>query len=355
MKKIGKVFSILKTFYSNPLANLDMLEEGLRSNVRPVDLNLVERLLISYRKAKEAQENSSPDYAVSEQWKILLNCHMGRYLSALRDSHPAKLAAMLQNFFRNVCVKPLLEYQYVLNTSWLGKMEYVNIILNDLKRWDILVGEDIGNLRMPLIGNPYGYIVGLTLLTSGSVRHHYVAVKARDLLKGVKDPVVAEIGGGYGGFAYYLLLNDYKYINFDIPEILLLSQYYLMSTFPDKKFLLFGEKDFNYDVVLMPHFELPKFRSNSVDLFVNIRSMSEMNYDTVKEYLSQIDRTCTGYFYHENSEVAKRTDGNKELPTSKFPIPNSFKRIYRFKSPWRAGNGRIWEYLYEKIRRSNER
>lgn len=106
----------------------------------------------------------------------------------------------------------------------------------------------------------------------------------------------------------------------------------------------------SYDIILMPNFQLPMLASDSVDLFINTRSLSEVDYYTVKEYISQIVRTCKLYFFHDNSdrEVSKG-GGHVEVPSSKFPIPDTFKRIYKSRSIWLSGQGRYREHLYQRL------
>ena len=200
------------------------------------------------------------------------------------------------------------------------------------------------------------------LIMPESFRHDYYAFHIHSLIKNLQTPVVAEIGGGFGGVAYYLLQRgkSLKYLDFDIPEVILVTSYYLLNTFPGKKFLLFGEIESeilspavlaSYDVVIMPNFCLPLLESLSVDLFVNTRSLSEMDYETIQEYISQIERACKCYFFHDNSDtkVFKKGHISPEVPAFQFPIPNSFKRIYKAISPWVAGNGRYREHLYLRI------
>ena len=172
--------------------------------------------------------------------------------------------------------------------------------------------------------------------------------------------MVAEIGGGFGGCAYFLLSgrDPCRYVNFDLPEILMIEQYYLMSAFPEKKFLLYGEHqiDFrralqSYDVILAPNFELPNLPDDSVDFFINTGSLSEMDYATVKEYIDQIARTCRLYFFHDNSDRAvPKSGGHTEVPSSQFPISErSFKRIYKARSPWVGMGDRMREHLYRRL------
>ena len=60
----------------------------------------------------------------------------------------------------------------------------------------------------------------------------------------------------------------------DIPEVLVMSQYFLMHAIsPD--FALFGE-DRNWSRSLLPNFVLPEFASNAFDVVVNTGSLPEM-------------------------------------------------------------------------------
>ena len=235
-------------------------------------------------------------------------------------------------------------------------------VIQDYDTWKDLTGNTGPRaLAVPTSGNPWGYVIDQQLVMPGACRHNYFAHQARALLSEVSGaPVVAEIGGGFGGLAYFLLstLGRCRYVDFDLPEILLLEQYYLMSAFPEKKFLLYGEQPIefrqalkSYDVVLMPNFELPKLPDDCVDLFINTGSLSEMDYATVEEYVAQIVRTCRFYFFHDNSDRAVRKFcGHIEVPSSRFPIPeNAFRRIYKARSPWVAMGDRMREHLYQRL------
>ena len=145
-----------------------------------------------------------------------------------------------------------------------------------------------------------------------------------------------------------------------MPEIALIASYYLLTAFPTKKALLFGESKENklsdeiirgHDIIIMPNFQLSQLADLSVDLFINTGSLSEMDYATVEEYISQIARTTRHYFFHENSDrAALNNSGHVEVPSSDFPIPkNIFKKIYKANSLWGGVSGRYREYLYARI------
>jgi hypothetical protein len=168
-----------------------------------------------------------------------------------------------------------------------------------------------------------------------------------------------EIGGGAGTFAYYLLsaCPGLTYIDFDLPDTLAITSYYLGAAYPDARMALYGEDDpervlrhlSDYDFVLYPNFALTLLPDASVDLALNTRSLSEMSYDTVAEYIRQIGRCCRSYFIHENSTADRKVWYAPEVPAQAFPIDSTeFKLLYQNLSPWRSGNGRFREHVLSK-------
>jgi len=145
-----------------------------------------------------------------------------------------------------------------------------------------------------------------------------------------------------------------------------------MVNFPSKKIFLYGENDFNscaineYDIILQPNFMLPQIESESIDLFFNDCSFSEMDSNTVREYFKQIERTCRKYFMHINHN-ARYTWNYKEKQTHNLPAteiepdPKSFKKIYQHYRVFRDRPEKIFyffmkaehfAFLYEKYNRS---
>jgi hypothetical protein len=283
------------------------------------------------------------------------------YVRALDRGDVGTLGALLGNFFRNSGVAGLWVYRYYERLEAArrsDKRAFVMATLRDLDIWSDLVGGDLAQLDAPRIGNPWGYVVDGHLVMPVSPQLHRYAHLASNLLGDVERPVVAEIGGGFGGFAYHLLRGrSCTYLNFDLPEILLIASYYLLKAFPERRALLYGERSgaltpavvSDYDMLLLPHYALPTLSAESVDLIVNTASLSEMGRQTVAEYLSQVGRICQGYFFHDNSDrPVLNTGGHVEIPSSQFPIPASLKLLSKTYAPFGGGAGRYREHLYER-------
>ena len=348
-------------------ADLEGLALGLVDRQSSVDEEhhgkTLKKIVDAYHQAQAVPESSLPlPYHVGGAWRDDISTRRKEYLDAFESGDSATLGRLFANFFRNSGVAGTWSHNYypnIVNGGRGVKKGFVSAILEDYQVWkDLVEDRDISAVSAPTVGNPWGYLMDGSLIMADSFRLHYHANKVQNLLSDINRPVVVEIGGGYGGFAYYLLnrREPCAYIGYDLPIVLAIQTYYLMNAFPEKKFLLFdsieteisGEIIEKYDVILMPHFHLPRLANDTVDLFINANSLSEMDYPTINEYLTNIGRTCKHFFFHENSDKTVLNVGHQEVPASRYPIPANFKQLYKHYSPWGGGAGRQREYLYER-------
>lgn len=339
---------------------LDDRKQDLLSDKRSAEIT---RMLISvYHQQKALEDQILAPYRARGAWAEEIDIRRADYLNALNENNIQKLDDLLRSFFRNSGVAGIWSIAYfekAARGSVLVKMRFISEVLRNYLIWKNVVGADLKELEIPSTGNPWGYLLEGVLIQPNSFGHHYCANRMKHLFTDYKRPVICEIGGGYGGFAYYLskTLDSCVYINFDLPEVLLVCSYYLKMSLPQKKILLFDQAMFgrplpdlnDYDIVLMPHYMLPFMRERSVDIVVNAHSLSEMDYQTVEEYIGQIDRIAKKYFFHINSDKAEvNTGGHIEIRSSSFPIDkNKWKNIYTVADLF-TESARYKEYLYER-------
>ena len=142
---------------------------------------------------------------------------------------------------------------------------------------------------------------------------------------------ICEIGGGFGSLARIIMLDQkIKYFIIDLPETIALSTFFLNQNFPEKKILtynniknknLIADDIVDYDIIMMPSWV--NFENIKIDLFINTRSMMEMNFDTIKNYFKFIQKNISnqGYFFNCN-RYYKDTVGQPiklhEYPYDKF-------------------------------------
>ena len=181
-----------------------------------------------------------------------------------------------------------------------GRLYYLSVWQNYFNKY-IKEKYNTKLINFPKVGNPSGVILNDQVIPFETIRHCYFANQFKELLKGEENPLVVEIGGGFGGFAQQFLskFNDKKirYVLYDLPEVNVISAYFLMKSFPSKKFLLFNNQDpwrdsIDFDIAILPYFEITKIPENTVDLFYNACSFSEMSSDNAKSYLNQIEISC---------------------------------------------------------------
>lgn len=202
------------------------------------------------------------------------------------------------------------------------------------------LGEEyvLSNLTDKNIGNSLNYFkVGNLFVDGGQNFHIKWLHELEDLVfSRRKINYICEIGGGYGSLAQKICSkHNCKYILIDLPEANLLSSYYLSKHFPDLKFLLCDEisgksiskKDIEgYDFVIIP----PWYEIGGdvkINLFINTRSMMEMNFEVIKKYFNfiHIHIADDGFFLNINRYYKDSVGYPIEL--SKYPYDERWQVI----------------------------
>ena len=332
---------------------------------------MIEKIMTSYIKTKQDQEKTDAVYKPSNIWMDGTIRKDKRYEPFIKKKDIDGFENLLANFLRD---KEIYGNTFNIPTTFM---------FSEYEIWKRLEGANLKEAEDSGIGNPPHCMVGEYMLdtetggitfkhgiklTTSSLRYQYNAYKISKLLKNINEPIIVELGGGYGGLTYYLMKKNKRkmtYIIYDLPEVAVLSSYYLSTAFPDKKILLYDDYEHEkhhldfYDIIILPNFKLSELPSKYVDLVLNFRSLSEMNKQSIEEYISQITRVSKycGYFMHENCAQARDVKISQskfyEVPASDFLLPKEFMLLYENKSPFY--DGRYYEYLYEHLDMSHWR
>ena len=128
-------------------------------------------------------------------------------------------------------------------------------------------------------------------------------------LEKINNPIICEIGAGWGGFAYYYcsLFPKSKYLIVDLPQTLIFSYLYLTELFPNKKVNLFGYESNSLedcDFLLIPNTEFHNYH-NSIDAAINICSFQEMTSEQVSNYINKIFELDCKFIYSLNRNMNK--------------------------------------------------
>jgi putative sugar O-methyltransferase len=305
-----------RRFINDVRYDLQNVTDGLVSRLRDKseDTALLERICTAYISATEQQSFVEPVYRATSWWHSMRQGTSARVQRALATRDTNTLRTIFQNFFRDPCSAGLIGVP--LHTAKIYSGKAINdlyrrfILLDALHRidyWKAQTGHryKLRDLEGPGVGNPYGVVIEGTFVSVGAEYQHYCAQRIGGLLPSPRASVV-EIGGGFGSMAYYLLRDrpGVMYIDFDVPESLALSSYYLLKSFPNCRFLLYGEEDLTslshatFDIILMPVFELRKLPTRTADLVFSSHAMSCLSPDAMVAYMKDIARFTRGFFLY---------------------------------------------------------
>lgn len=354
---------------AEPYFDQSALEAGLLPRAQPaLDAAAEDALLGSlqefYRSNKEYQRSQPAIYQPAGEWQAHVGERMPHY-EAFYDQSRDRLRLLLRNFWRNelgVLVKQYASYSQLVADAETRR-HYAQQVAYDLMIWSNLLEEDVAELTIPEVGNPWGYLWRGTLVGSKVPRYHVLARQIRELTSDLLRPVTAEIGAGYGGMANFLMRGreERVYIDFDLPETLAVCAYYLSSTLPHRRVYLHdgGPVQWDrllreFDVLLMPNWAIDSLPERSVDVFLNTFSLSEMSLPVIERYLQRIAIACRHYFLHNNMDRAGVLNvGHERTPSSRYPFPpDAFKLLYKrydlFQEKHVGRHGDYREFLYQR-------
>jgi putative sugar O-methyltransferase len=317
------------------------------------------RIINAYKASKRAQPQEGP-FQIRGIWEEWISVHYGTLIRALEREDIPALSQQLENSYREKFTSGTGGYDNYLQYNSLFGKAYIKYVWSRYRDKLAALDFDLRQLSFPYVGNPAGVFYNDQVISIETLRHAYRAVEISEILRDLPDANVVEIGGGGGGEAYQTVQRGIsKYTVFDIPEVAVISSYFLLSAFPNKRVRLFGEEDLDYDIRVLPHFAIAQLPDSSVDLFYNSCSFSEMDGNSSREYLAIIERACRKYFMHDNHDstfIFKNSDGSMSqnvIGSELIPNRALFKRIYKKPRVHGLPEDRSfvhYEYLYERLR-----
>ncbi|HZB89093.1 MAG TPA: putative sugar O-methyltransferase [Terracidiphilus sp.] len=323
-------------FRGDPRYDLEKVSRGFASRIDETfdDTALLKRICAAYN-ASVARQTAEPHaFTTVEAWDRLHEGRLSPSIRALLENDTESLAKMYRNFYRDPCSAGLLAPPSGMSKAYFGgrikdiyRHFYMSHVLYRLDYWkEITSGRfQLKDLAGPGIGNPFGVTIDGTHIGVGAEYAHYCADRVVGLMdravaqrSATRRTAVAEIGGGFGAIAYYLLRDrrSLTYFNFDVPERAALSSYYLMRAFPQLTFLLYGEKPLTSDTisqpdaVLLPAFALAAMPRASVDIAFSSNGLANFSPDAVNEALrSIVTMTRDSLLYIGNETLARSIAG----------------------------------------------
>jgi putative sugar O-methyltransferase len=309
------------------------------------EMELVERIFSSYRAMKRDQRHAPDVYLPSSLWNDKLSSGYSSLFQGLQGNDLSPVHFFLANFGawnRDLGIENTAFLRRNMR-SWITRAYLENVVFyQQLRRWRWFYNnrKPTENLSYPEFGNQSGAYIGGHFVGVGSFFNEIYGSILRGLIEGEDRPVVADLGAGYGKLAYFTLreVDRFCFLDFDLPETLCLCAYYLMKTWPGKKALLYGEDDYSqkaldeYDLIFLPNYEMGKAGEDTIDLFMNMNSLGEMDRDAVNNYVHQIARS-TRYFFHMNHDnyPPQLSGDTKAMLGYEYPVPRDiFRLLFRY-------------------------
>jgi hypothetical protein len=147
-------------------------------------------------------------------------------------------------------------------------------------------------------------------------------------------PLILEIGAGFGRFIEFLMLvtdRRFRIVNVDAVAVSMMYCYrYLTTHFPNRKIVLYDPAtgfDPDYDVLIVPAWELDNVPIDMVDLAINIESMQEMNQNLVDYYLSYIEN------HNKNDGHIFLVNSREYQFIGQWRIPENWQCLFRQRTP----------------------
>lgn len=329
----------------------------------------IARIVRAYSRARADQPSQARPYQISGDWEAIIRDNHAEITAKMQAGDLDGVKSLLDNFARNSLSRGL-SLSGNFPVTYGDKCRLLLAMNRNYRVWREMTGFPDEVLAYPKeIGNMHGMDYAGSSVMLPAFHQSYYAQRISLLTAGSgRRPVIVEIGGGFGSLAYHLIKNlktRCTYVYLDIPEMCIVSAYFLMSNFPDKKVVLYGEDGEpgtalgDCDILILPNYRLKDLPDRCARLVFNSHSMSQMSAETVTEYLVQINRICDGFFLHANVEGNQQSMTGDSVyvdlndPAFELP-PSAFRKVYRFPGLIRNDGFIVpefstWEYLYERI------
>ena len=213
---------------------------------------------------------------------------MGRTTAALARHAPEQFAAgWCDRLLRLAEGLGLARVRSAEQSDYASPLEYADMF----ERIETALGFP---LVFPEVGAPFGVRLGKNLLPEHAFSHAYAAWRIGQLGAG---PHLAEIGGGFGGLAWFLARPERRYTILDLPFTNVVQGWFLLKA--GLTVSLAGEPE--AAIRVLPWWEIG--RDEAYDLVINQDSIPEMPPETAEAYVARI-RAIAPLFYSVNQEAA---------------------------------------------------
>lgn len=321
-------YSDTRLFHSNNLLDASPAAATGIANRSVEDKELIQRIIAAYQRANQTDLGKS-------MWKFFFTTYHQPIHQALIDGNEKTVTEILRNpeisdlfYGFDLLTK---SFQHVFRKKKVREA-YAKVCLDGLVRFAESVGavsmdnpeseleyrslwktenvlSELDKVCMPFsMPNPFANEHGVGS-SRGVISYRvpqalYQAWRIKQLVDGIQNPRVLEIGAGLGRTAFYayeLGIKDYTIV--DLPISTVAQAYYLGRTLGEENIHLDGElfdDGSNRVKIITPDTFLAE--SKTYDLVLNVDSLPEMDFHVAQAYWEKI-KASTNIFLSINHEV----------------------------------------------------
>jgi hypothetical protein len=325
---------------------------------------LLSRICAAYQRTVEKAKEEGAEFEPTPWWQDVKAKHLQPVQKALLSSNIPALRSMYRNFFYDPCGLGLVRRPPKRTTSGMlldldeqDRRAIHEDMVQRIGYWRAMTGGlyALTVLEGSRVGNPFGATIDGVFIPVASEYQHACADRIQSLTR--VDAAIVEIGGGYGHMAYYLLRDAIaiRYLGFDMPESLALAAYYLGRSFPARRMLLYGEGRLcgnaigDWEIVLMPPWEMRELASRGVQLTFSSHAISDLTPQARDSYLRQMARFTDGFVVDIAAGARCREEECEPLEAS---FASRFKLVEKRRLEWnvyRAPEAIEWERVYRTV------
>lgn len=188
-------------------------------------------------------------------------------------------------------------------------------------------------------GGTFGLKFDSSILCIKDLYAIYTASRTLSIVQDLPIKTVAEIGGGTGTLAYYLVKAGLPQVSvFDLPIVSILQGYYLMRSLGPEAVWLHGEAPRDVTARVHPYWSFREAPEKSIAVVINQDSMPEIERSVAIDYLRLIRAKCKFSFFSINQEgqAPDQFLNPQSVVFNLVETVGGFKRQYRFPHWMRA-------------------
>jgi len=323
--KTKELLGVLTRFKTE--AGSFFLNRGTATAINLLGLSKIKKYEKEYRLMQADLKKAEKSFKPSNLWQIInvefrdiMTIHgvenfkdhyTYRHFSAYSPDNPRIFEAMVWQYYQNIQKRDVLGLLKKIEEPEIGGRGDIVMINGKRLSFDLLQSID-----------------------------EFYSIYETSAINENTENIIMELGSGYGRLAFVFLkaLPNSHYVILDLPESLLLAQFYLSNAFPKISMSTYEQtreiKNVSRNVLKKKRLwffgamKFPEFENNATDVFVNIYSLQEMEKQQLKNYLRIASEKTAKVVYLKQHFIENNPINNEKILEKYYRLPDGWKIIY---------------------------